>query len=51
MAPLSFIDDVNGVRVGREKEMDDALKEAGDEAGIRWDRSKDWKGSRENTWG
>jgi len=42
--PLSFIDDVNGVCVGNEKEVDEALKEAGDEAGIRWDGEKNWRG-------
>jgi len=42
--PLSFIDDVNGVCVGNEKEVDRALQEAGAEAGIKWDREKDWKG-------
>jgi len=42
--PLSFIDDVNGVNVGGEKEVDEALIEAGNEAGIRWDREKNWKG-------
>jgi len=44
--PLSFIDDVNGVRVGGEKEMDDALEAAGAEAGIKWDRNKDWRGNK-----
>ena len=44
--PLSFIDDVNGVRVGGEKEMDEALEEAGREAGIKWDRGKDWRGNK-----
>jgi len=44
--PLSFIDDVNEVRVGGEKEMDDALEAAGAEAGIKWDRSKDWRGNK-----
>jgi len=42
--PLSFIDDVNGVCVGSEKEVDKALTEAGTEAGIKWDREKNWKG-------
>jgi len=44
--PLSFIDDVNGVRVGGEKEMDEALEGAAKEAGIKWDRDKDWKGNK-----
>jgi len=44
--PLSFIDDVNGVCVGSEKEVDRALGEAAEEAGIRWDREKNWKGKQ-----
>jgi len=44
--PLSFIDDVNGVRVGGEREMDEALAEAGREAGIKWGREKDWRGNK-----
>jgi len=44
--PLSFIDDINGVRVGGEKEMDEALEIAGGRAGIKWDRTKDWRGTR-----
>jgi len=44
--PLSFIDDVNGVRIGGEREMDEALAKAGEEAGIKWDREKDWRGSK-----
>ena len=43
---LSYIDGVNGVMVGGEREMDDALEAAALVAGIRWVRSKDWKGSR-----
>ena len=39
-----LIDDVNGVCVGSEKMMDKALQEPAEEAGIRWDREKDWKG-------
>jgi len=42
--PLSFIDDINGVRVGGEKEMQDALEEAARVAGVKWDASKHWKG-------
>jgi len=30
--------------VGSEKEIDRALTEAGNEAGIRWDHEKNWKG-------
>jgi len=41
---LSFIDDVNGVRVGGKKEMARALEGAAERAGIRWDREKDWRG-------
>jgi len=33
--PLSFIDGVNGVRVGGEQELDNALEAAGQAAGIR----------------
>jgi len=44
--PLSFIDDVNGVRVGSEKELDKALEAAAEVAGVRWDRDKDWKGNK-----
>jgi len=44
--PLSFIDDVNGVCVGGEREIDRALAEAGEEAGIKWDREKNWKGNK-----
>jgi len=29
-----------------EKEMDDALGEAAREAGVKWDRDKDWKGNK-----
>jgi len=42
--PLSFIDDVNGVCVGSVKEVDAALQSAAEEAGIRWDREKNWSG-------
>jgi len=38
--PLSFIDDVNGVCIGSEKEVDKALQSAAEAAGIRWDREK-----------
>jgi len=34
----------NEVRVGGETEMDEALEEAAQEAGIRWDKAKTWKG-------
>ena len=44
--PLSFIDDINGVRVGGEKEMGKALEEAGSAAGILWDKGKNWKGKK-----
>jgi len=44
--PLSFIDDINGVCIGSEKEVDRALAEAGREAGIRWDAEKNWKGNK-----
>jgi len=44
--PLSFIDDVNGVRVGGEKELDEALTSAAEAAGVRWDRDKDWRGNK-----
>jgi len=44
--PLSFIDDVNGVRVGGEKELDEALEGAARVAGVRWDHDKDWKGNK-----
>jgi len=44
--PLPFIDDMNGVRVGGEKELDEALGAAAEAAGIRWDRTKDWKGTK-----
>jgi len=42
--PLSFIDDVNGVCVGSEKEVDRALQGAAEAAGIRWDKEKNWRG-------
>jgi len=38
--PLSFIDDINGVYVGSEKELDRALERAGSAAGIGWDKEK-----------
>jgi len=44
--PLSFIDDVNGVRVGGEKELDEALEAAARKAGVRWYHDKDWTGSK-----
>ena len=44
--PLSFIDDINGVRVGGERELDEALEGAARAAGIKWDRDKDWKGNK-----
>jgi len=44
--PLSFIDDVNGVRVGGERELDEALNAAAEEAGVKWDRDKNWTGNK-----
>ena len=44
--PLSFIDDVNGVQVGGEKELDEALEAATRTAGVKWDREKDWTGNK-----
>ena len=44
--PLSYIDDVNGVRIGGEREMDDALESAGQIAGVKWDREKNWRGNK-----
>jgi len=44
--PLSYIDDINGVRVGGEKELDEALEGAARVAGVRWDHEKDWKGNK-----
>jgi len=44
--PLSYIDDVNGVRIGGEEEMDEALTAAAEAAGVRWDHDKDWRGNR-----
>jgi len=41
--PLQYIDDVNSVRVGKEKQMDEALEKAAREYKLKWDRSKDWK--------
>jgi len=43
---LSFIDDVNGVRVGSVKELDEALEAAAKKAGVRWDHDKDWTGNK-----
>ena len=42
-APLSYIDDVNSVRVGPPGPMDEALETAAAEFRLQWDRSKDWK--------
>jgi len=44
--PLSFIDDVNGVRIGGEKELDTALTAAAEKAGVKWDHGKDWRGNK-----
>ena len=44
--PLSFIDDINGVRIGSERELDRAMEAAAKEAGVRWDREKNWKGNK-----
>jgi len=44
--PLSFIDDVNGVRVEGETELDEALEAAACAAGFRWDKAKNWKGTK-----
>jgi len=41
--PLSYIDDVNSVRVGPPGPMDEALETAAAEFNLQWDRSKDWK--------
>ena len=41
--PLSYIDDVNSVRVGGPRQMDEALESAAEEYRLQWDRSKDWK--------
>jgi len=41
--PLSYIDDVNSVRVGRVANMDKALGEASQKYRLTWDRLKDWK--------
>ena len=42
-APLSYIDDVNSVRVGPPGPMDEALESAAAEFNLQWDRTKDWK--------
>ena len=34
-----------GVRVGAEKEMDEALEEAAKKRGVKWDHDKDWRGN------
>jgi len=39
---LSYIDDVNSVRVGKPGPMDEALEERASSYGLKWDRSKDW---------
>ena len=41
--PLSYIDDVNSVRVGNPRQMDQVLESAAEEYRLQWDRSKDWK--------
>jgi len=41
--PVSYIDDVNSVRVGKKEPMDEALEEATSKYRLKWDRSKDWK--------
>jgi len=41
--PLSYIDDVNSVRVGGPRKMDEALESAAKEYRLQWFRSKDWK--------
>jgi len=41
--PLSYIDDVNSIRVGNPRQMDKALESAAKEFNLQWDRSKDWK--------
>jgi len=46
---LSYIDDVNGVRVGSEGEMETALEEAVREAGIDGIERRIGKGAMENT--
>jgi len=40
--PLSYIDDVSSVRVGREDKMDKVLTEVAPRYRLKWDRSKDW---------
>jgi len=41
--PLSYIDDVNSIRVGNPRQMDEVLESAARDFNLRWDRSKDWK--------
>jgi len=42
-APLSYIDDVNSVRVGPLGPMDEVLEATARDFHVQWDRSKDWK--------
>ena len=37
---------MNGVRVGGERELDEALEAAARTAGVKWDHGKDWKGNK-----
>jgi len=39
--PLSFIDDINSVRVGKVDPMDEAIEEAKGEYRLRWGSNKD----------
>jgi len=41
--PLSYIDDVNSVRVGKVGPMDEVLEETPSKYRMKWDRTKDWK--------
>jgi len=41
--PLSYIDDINSVRVGKPKPMDEVLEQMATRYKLKWDRSKDWK--------
>lgn len=41
--PISYIDDVNSIRVGKPKNMDKALEGVSQKYKLTWDRSKDWK--------
>jgi len=41
--PLSYINDVNSIRVGRVANVDKAFEEASQKYELTWDRSKDWK--------